>query len=42
MLLKIVWIDTFKTKSEKTAIIWEGDNPNEQENISYKELHACM
>ena len=28
-----------KTKSEKTAIIWEGDNPNEQENISYKELH---
>ena len=29
-----------QTKSEKTAIIWEGDNPNEQENISYKELHA--
>ena len=29
-----------KTKSEKTAIIWEGDNPNEQESISYKELHA--
>ena len=28
-----------QTKSEKTAIIWEGDNPNEQENISYKELH---
>jgi len=29
-----------KTKSEKTAIIWEGDNPNEQESITYKELHA--
>ena len=29
-----------QTKSEKTAIIWEGDNPNEQENISYKELHT--
>ncbi len=28
-----------QTKPEKTAIIWEGDNPNEQENISYKELH---
>ena len=29
-----------KTKSEKTAIIWEGDNPNEQESITYKELHV--
>ncbi len=28
-----------QTKSENTAIIWEGDNPNEQESISYKELH---
>ena len=28
-----------QTKSEKTAIIWEGDDPNEQESISYKELH---
>ena len=33
------WIDTFKL-NPKTAIIWEGDNPNEQENISYKELRA--
>ena len=29
-----------QTKSEKTAIIWEGDDPNEQESISYKELHT--
>ena len=28
-----------QTKSEKTAIIWEGDDPNEQKSISYKELH---
>ena len=24
---------------DKIAIIWEGDNPNESLNISYKELH---
>lgn len=29
-----------KTKSDNTAIIWEGDNPNESKNITYKELHA--
>ena len=28
-----------KEKGEKTAIIWEGDNPKEQKHISYKELH---
>ena len=27
-----------KTKSDNTAIIWEGDNPNESKNITYKEL----
>ena len=25
--------------AEKTAIIWEGDNPDESMNISYRELH---
>ena len=29
-----------KTKSDNTAIIWEGDNPNESKNITYKELHT--
>ena len=28
-----------QAKSQKTAIIWEGDDPNEQESISYQELH---
>ena len=28
-----------KEKGDKTAIIWEGDNPKEQKHISYKELH---
>ena len=33
-----------KTKSDNTAIIWEGDNPNESKNITYKELHpdVCL
>jgi len=26
-------------RGEQTAIIWEGDNPSEEENITYKELH---
>jgi len=26
-------------KGQKTAIIWEGDNPKEQKHISYNELH---
>ena len=29
-----------KTKSYNTAIIWEGDNPNESKNVTYKELHT--
>ena len=28
-----------KEKGDKTAIIWEGDDPKEQKHISYKELH---
>ena len=28
-----------KDKSEKIAIIWEGDNPEESEKITYKDLH---
>jgi acetyl-CoA synthetase len=26
-------------RAEKTAIIWEGDNPDEQRSISFRELH---
>jgi acetyl-CoA synthetase len=26
-------------RGDKTAIIWEGDNPNESRHISYRELH---
>ena len=28
------------TRGNQTAILWEGDNPNEQRKISYRELHA--
>jgi acetyl-CoA synthetase len=28
-----------ETRGEKTAIIWEGDNPQESERISYRELY---
>ena len=28
-----------KTNSEKTALIWEGDDPNKSQEISYKKLH---
>ncbi len=28
-----------ETKADQTAIIWEGDDPSEQANISYQELH---
>ncbi len=33
-----------KSKSDDTAIIWEGDNPNESKHITYKELHneVCL
>lgn len=27
-------------RGDKTAIIWEGDDPNESRRISYRELHA--
>ncbi|MDX1949151.1 MAG: AMP-binding protein, partial [Rickettsiales bacterium] len=27
------------TKANQTAIIWEGDNPNDTKSITYKELH---
>ncbi len=29
-----------ETRGDQTAIIWEGDNPNEDRKITYKELHA--
>ncbi len=29
-----------ETRGEQTAIIWEGDNPDESKHISYRELHA--
>ncbi len=28
------------TRADKTAIIWEGDDPGESRHISYRELHA--
>ncbi|MBI3562250.1 MAG: acetate--CoA ligase [Gammaproteobacteria bacterium] len=28
------------TKADKTAIIWEGDNPRDSKKITYRELHA--
>ena len=31
-----------KTNSEKTAIIWEGDNPSESKNITYGQLHKYV
>ena len=33
-----------ESKSESTAIIWEGDNPKESKHITYKELHneVCL
>jgi acetyl-CoA synthetase len=29
-----------ETRADQTAIIWEGDNPDEDKHISYKDLHA--
>ena len=29
-----------KNKGDQTAIIWEGDNPNEKKNITYNQLHS--
>jgi len=28
-----------KTRGDQTAIIWEGDDPNDSEHITYKQLH---
>jgi acetyl-CoA synthetase len=28
------------TRGDKTAILWEGDDPGESEHVSYRELHA--
>ena len=28
-----------ETRGDQTAIIWEGDNPNESQKISYRDLH---
>ena len=28
------------TRADKTAILWEGDNPAESEHITYRDLHA--
>ncbi len=29
-----------ETRGDQTAIIWEGDNPDESEHITYRDLHA--
>ncbi len=29
-----------ETRGDQTAIIWEGDNPDESKHITYRELHA--
>ncbi len=29
-----------ETRGDQTAILWEGDNPEESRNVTYKELHA--
>ncbi|MEK7245414.1 MAG: acetyl-coenzyme A synthetase N-terminal domain-containing protein, partial [Pseudomonadota bacterium] len=29
-----------KTRGDQTAILWEGDNPQESKKITYRELHA--
>ncbi|MEM7377136.1 MAG: acetate--CoA ligase [Pseudomonadota bacterium] len=30
------------TRGDQTAIIWEGDDPNDSQHISYRELHAAV
>jgi acetyl-CoA synthetase len=30
------------TRGDKTAIVWEGDNPSESARLSYSELHALV
>ncbi|MBX2808469.1 MAG: acetate--CoA ligase [Cellvibrionaceae bacterium] len=31
-----------QTRAEQTAIIWEGDDPSQSLNITYRELHAAV
>ncbi|POP52792.1 acetate--CoA ligase [Zhongshania marina] len=31
-----------ETRGEQTAIIWEGDNPDESSHITYQELHTAV
>ncbi|MFT6386716.1 MAG: acetyl-CoA synthetase [Cellvibrionaceae bacterium] len=31
-----------ESRGDQTAIIWEGDDPSESKNISYRELHAAV
>ncbi len=31
-----------ETRGDQTAIIWEGDEPDQQEHISYKQLHEAV
>ena len=30
------------TRGDQTAIIWEGDDPSESKNITYKQLHTAV
>lgn len=30
------------TRGDQTAIIWEGDDPNDQQHITYRQLHASV
>jgi len=31
-----------ESRGDKTAIIWEGDNPSESRTVTYRELHAAV
>ena len=31
-----------ETRGDQTAIVWEGDDPNDDKNISYRELHEAV
>src|SRR4051812_4864392 len=42
-VLNVAWncVDRhLETRGDQTAIIWEGDDPNESKHITYRELHA--
>ena len=36
----IVSIATYRQRGDKTAIIWEGDDPNHSQSISYRQAHG--